>query len=236
MGRLSTETVCRSPSHYRLPFALAPLLALASISCGRMAEEEEAEERKLLTSGDGVRCGVERWSVKVGTDDDVASVNFTPLETTVDTLINFPRPGYLPPRNRLPEELQVYRLTDVTLTVYRGETDSDYHLVIDDSGETMIVEIPHPDCVGAASPFWPGAQAARAVFDSRYTASDRFQTANATATVVGAGFFDFFHGQRGVAPNAFELHSVLALCFDAGCDPGSPLGNVSMGSGLTLPY
>jgi hypothetical protein len=31
------------------------------------------------------------------------------------------------------------------------------------------------------------------------------------ATVTGVAFFDFFHGQTGVAPNAIELHPILAF-------------------------
>src|SRR5207253_3052340 len=38
-----------------------------------------------------------------------------------------------------------------------------------------------------------------------------FVTLSGAATVVGVGFFDFDHGQRGVAPNAIELHPVLAF-------------------------
>jgi hypothetical protein len=32
------------------------------------------------------------------------------------------------------------------------------------------------------------------------------------ANVTGVAFFDFQHGQTGVAPNAIELHPVLAFC------------------------
>jgi hypothetical protein len=31
------------------------------------------------------------------------------------------------------------------------------------------------------------------------------------ATVTGVAYFDFQHGQTGVAPNAIELHPVLAF-------------------------
>lgn len=206
---------------------LAPLVT-AAIGCGRVELDDGRAERELVAGEQGVRCGVERWAVKVGLDDDVWSMNFNPLDTTLDALINFPRPGYLPPRNRLSEELQVYRLSDITMTVYKLETDSDYHLVIADGGETMIAEIPHPGCVGSDSPFLPGVQAARDAFDSRYVATGYFQTANVTATVLGAGFFDFLHGQRGVAPNGIELHAVLAICFDAGCDPGWAVDQVAL--------
>jgi hypothetical protein len=39
--------------------------------------------------------------------------------------------------------------------------------------------------------------------------SSHFTDLNGTATVTGVGFFDFPHGQTGVAPNAIELHPVL---------------------------
>jgi hypothetical protein len=29
--------------------------------------------------------------------------------------------------------------------------------------------------------------------------------------ITGIGFFDFEHGQNGVAPNAIELHPVIAI-------------------------
>ena len=38
-------------------------------------------------------------------------------------------------------------------------------------------------------------------------------------TVMGVGFFDFLHGQDGVAPNGIELHPVPAICFGQNCDP-----------------
>jgi hypothetical protein len=38
-----------------------------------------------------------------------------------------------------------------------------------------------------------------------------FAIISGLATVNGLGFFDFWHGQRGVAPNAIELHPVLGF-------------------------
>lgn len=37
------------------------------------------------------------------------------------------------------------------------------------------------------------------------------------ATIRGIGFFDFLHGQTGVAPNGIELHPVLRF-MDATCE------------------
>jgi hypothetical protein len=36
-----------------------------------------------------------------------------------------------------------------------------------------------------------------------------FTRLQGTATIDGVGFFDFLHGQRGVAPNGIELHPAL---------------------------
>jgi hypothetical protein len=38
---------------------------------------------------------------------------------------------------------------------------------------------------------------------------DKYRSLSGTATVSGVIFFDFLHGQRGVAPNGIELHPVL---------------------------
>jgi len=31
--------------------------------------------------------------------------------------------------------------------------------------------------------------------------------------ITGVGFFDYIHGQHGVAPNGIELHPVLGVAF-----------------------
>jgi hypothetical protein len=39
--------------------------------------------------------------------------------------------------------------------------------------------------------------------------SSSFMQLTGQATIRGVGFFDFIHGQTGVAPNGIELHPVL---------------------------
>jgi hypothetical protein len=55
----------------------------------------------------------------------------------------------------------------------------------------------------------------RAKFDARLTATSFFQTADIPVRVKGVGFFDFEHGQTGIAPNGIELHPVLDIDFIA---------------------
>jgi hypothetical protein len=164
------------------------------------------------------QCGVERWSVKTGTDPDAGLVDLSSSKnTTIASMRAMPAPSPIPSNNRVtPTETTVW-VTNATLTKFKLENDSDYHLVISDAaGNTMIVEIPSPSCVGASSPFLSAIQNARSKFDSQLTATTSFQTVNIPVQVVGVGMFDFLHGQTGVAPNGIELHPVLDVIFNPG--------------------
>jgi hypothetical protein len=217
-------------------------------------EHEEVTNNPLATTGS---CGVERWAVKTGTDADRAKITLqSTTATTIASLDALTAPGTLPANNRVaPTEDTVYQV-HATLTQYKLEADSDYHLVLSDgSGHTMISEIPDPACVGATSPLTSSIQKARGEFDAKYNVTTSFQTANVPVTVTGVGFFDFLHGQTGVAPNGIELHSVLDIQFGTGSggntvtvtNPGTRTGTVGTavnlqiqagdsGSGQTLTY
>ncbi len=164
-------------------------------------------------------CGVERWSVKIGTDPDAANVDLNPVPSTIFGLGAIPPPldppG--PPLNArvAPTETGVY-LLNATMTLFKKETDVDYHIVLQDgTGRTLIAEIPSPGCVAASSPFAAAVSAARKKFDNRLTATTFFTSVSIPVQVTGVGFFDFIHGQTGVAPNGIELHPVLGLTFTA---------------------
>jgi hypothetical protein len=75
----------------------------------------------------------------------------------------------------------------------------------------MIVEFPATDCaLGASAPARNKMQAARSSLQTACgtAGTTSFTALNGTAKIDGIGFFDFKHGQRGVAPNAIELHPV----------------------------
>ena len=158
------------------------------------------------------QCGVERWPVKTGTDADSRLVNLNSVtSTTIANLVALPAPAKLPENRVQPTETTVFVL-NATLTEFKLESDSDYHLVISDpGGKTMIAEIPSPTCVGAGSPFATGISNARSEFNARFTATTSFKTANIPVQIKGVGFFDFLHGQTGVAPNGIELHPILGF-------------------------
>jgi hypothetical protein len=160
------------------------------------------------------RCGFERWSVKTGTDSTVSTINFsTVVPTTVSDLNKLTQPATLPQDTRVPPvETTVYKVS-ATLVEYKLEGDNDIHMILSDGSKTMIAEIPNPGCVGDSSPLKLGIERARSEFNNKFTASDSFQSANVPVTVTGVGFFDFPHGQTGVADNAVELHPVIDVQF-----------------------
>lgn len=163
------------------------------------------------------QCGVERWSIKTGTDSGASSI---PLSTwTSSTIYNFSqstRPATIPSSSRVaPRETTQYSVSG-TLIKYKREDDSDYHLVIQDgAGRQMIIEIPSPNCVGGGSPWGSRISTARSQFDSRFTATTSFKTTSTAITVRGIGFWDFLHGQTGALPNGLEVHPVLNVSFPA---------------------
>lgn len=187
------------------------------------AKDTDTDKEALISnplSSSGA-CGVERWAVKTGTDANVSLISLQSItQTTIAALSSLTPPATLPASSRIqPTETTIFQLHD-TLTEYKLESDSDYHLVIADaSGKTMIVEIPDPACVGSSSPLLSDIQKARAEFDARYTPGSSFQAANVPVIVTGVGFFDFLHGQTGVAPNGIELHAVLDIQFGSGGTP-----------------
>jgi hypothetical protein len=178
-------------------------------------DEEEREATVPHPGAITASCGVERWSVKTGTDADVSKINLgSTTSTTIANLDALSAPGTLPANNRVtPTETTVFRL-QVTLVEYKLETDSDYHLVLSDgSGHTMIGEIPDPACVGSGSPLLSRITSSRSAFNAKFTPTSSFKTANVPVTLTGVGFFDFLHGQTGVAPNGIELHALLSVSF-----------------------
>jgi hypothetical protein len=123
-----------------------------------------------------------------------------PLQlVTIAYLVSRPAPSVLP-STRLPFERHVFQVTAAVILV-RHEADSDLHLVLSDGQRTMIAESPAPACDPAATP-------TRRLQMERARAQVRLC---ARARMTGVAFFDYFHGQTGVAPNAIELHPVLAF-------------------------
>jgi hypothetical protein len=175
----------------------------------------------------------ERWAVKTGADADAqALTDQVPTPSTIADLRALEVPALLPPDGRSDgAEKTVWQLT-ATLQAFRMESDGDYHLVMaDDQNNTMIAEIPNPGDITAPSFFAKQISSARTAFDNHFKLVENINAPAAPAalgpggaaqvqqvavpvTVTGLGFFDFNHGQLGVAPNAIELHPVINIVFN----------------------
>jgi hypothetical protein len=117
--------------------------------------------------------------------------------TTVHRLVTRPAPAHLPD-TRLPFEHHVFTAV-AQVTLVRHEADSDIHLVLQEGGYHMIAEAPAPYC----------DRHAKARLHREMAVARRRVRLCARARVTGVAFFDFDHGQTGVAPNAIELHPIL---------------------------
>jgi hypothetical protein len=154
-------------------------------------------------------CGVERWNIKTLKDRPIL---LRARATTVTHLTSLRRPLYLPPRRRLLRERQIFSLI-ARVTLKRTEADFDYHLVLRSGSRTMIAETPSSLCT-------KGATAKRR---KQMAAARRVARVCVKARVVGVAFFDFFHGQTGLARNGIELHPVLGFaCLSSSKPPPPP--------------
>jgi hypothetical protein len=197
-------------------FALVACVAIVASSCNPWTQLDDDDDE-----GGGGGSGLERWRVKTGHDEDVRKVDVIPRTTTIAELRTLERPPALSGSSSRflyagSPEVQTYRLANVTLAGYKLESDGDCHLVLrDGAGKSLIAEIVDPRRVGES---WQAQTTkARNAFDRHHTARTSFQTAGETVTVTGAGFFDFLHGQIGVAPNGIEIHAVLDICWGLDC-------------------
>jgi hypothetical protein len=142
----------------------------------RRGNTETTEQVPLAAQGapgQTAGCGVERWAVKTGTDPGAAKVDQTPVPATVANLVALPAPKN-PLARVAPTEDTTYQVS-ATLTEFKTEADSDYHLVLSSGAKTMIAEIPSPTCV-TGGPLQSGIANARTEFDARLMSpTSRFQ-------------------------------------------------------------
>jgi hypothetical protein len=173
----------------RIGAALSLIMAAALAAAMVPAQGARAADARVL-------CGTERWTVKTLQDRP----SLLPVQaTTINFLVTRPAPHPFP-AVRLAFERHVYRVT-AAVTLVRAEDDGDLHLVLRNGPLHMIAEAPASSCIAGATPARRAQmQAARAVV-----------RLCARAQVTGVAFFDFKHGQTGVAPNAIELHPVLGF-------------------------
>src|SRR6266480_5157731 len=148
-----------------------------------------------------VACGVERWAVKTLQDRPV----LRPARlTTVRFLVTRRPPAHLSTR-RLPFERNVFTVV-AAVTGIRAEDDGDLHLLLRSGRFQMIAEAPQAVCTSMA----------RLAYRRAMALARGLVRVCARAKITGVAFFDFKHGQTGVAPNGIELHPLLGFhCLQA---------------------
>lgn len=165
------------------------------------------------TGGGGIKCGVERWPVKTLADNP----KFGPaIPTSVSELIGLKAPNETVLKRaeskRFPSETYLYAV-DALIMGFKLESDGDFHIVIanpTNESQTMIAEIPSGDCVPAN--FKEKFDGLQVRFEKEFGKPiKRFRhlPQPVHVKITGVFFFDFLHGQTGVAPNGAELHPVL---------------------------
>ena len=156
-----------------------------------------------LAQGNPSRCGVERWPVKVAIDADAGRIDGAVHRTTISELAVLPRPATLLQRGRAePYELLTLRVVGIVLGTI-SEDDGDIHVIvgdIEDPTSTIVAEVPDSACALGSTRIRDFANAYRAL---------RNVQRGDIVILDGVGFFDYVHGQTGVAPNGFELHPIV---------------------------
>ena len=163
-------------------------------------------------------CGIERWKIKTLSDADTIFVNFDTIrKSSVQEQISFNAP-YGKLGSRLASETTVYSI-DCFIIGFANEDDKDIHIIVEDvnTDETMVIEIVKPECLDVQN-------------TSRYEALKRlyewftnnvgiprhsftFLKEHKLVTITGIGFWDFLHGQKGMANSGREIHPVLSMQF-----------------------
>lgn len=186
----------------------------------------------LPTSALAVRCGKQRWPVKTGTDNDISTVDLThAVPAQIADLVNLIEPDDRPQSNRVGPTETTLVTFDATLTHWKFENNSrsgdwDYHLVLqDEQGNSLVGEIPFPDCVDDNSPLKARIAVARATFDAQVKPKGR--DPNIHVRVTGIGFFDLHsegHNPTGSANNGIEIHPIIDFEPNPSTAPG-PTGS-----------
>ncbi len=188
-----------------LGFGLCLLVAVMMAGCSKSSTTSSTSSE--------TECGIERWHVKILTDPDTSFINWTPVTTTIAEQNSFPEITVSEDTTRMAFEEQVVTV-QCTITAFVRESDMDIHLIIvDNSGDSMIAEIPSTECAEVAASAYASQFDAAAQWVTNNLGSPKtdFKNVNVPATITGVLFQDFNHGQDGHAKNYREIHPVTKI-------------------------
>ncbi len=162
-------------------------------------------------------CGVKRWDVKTLSDFDTTYIDFNHIvNSTIHYQINLPKPiGQNTFRMKL--EDTVYSIECYIIAFKKETDDKDIHVVIEDpkTKQTMVAEVISWECMSVqkTSRVKQFKELDEWFAENIGTPKTKFTylTNPKLVRLTGVGFFDFFHGQKGMSPNGREIHPVLSM-------------------------
>lgn len=166
------------------------------------------------------KCGIERWSVKTLSDKDTIKINFSKI---IPSSIHKQLQLLAPKKKtyRLDNESVVYSINCLIVGYKKERNDQDIHIVIQDAEtkELMVAEIPSYECTDilhtSRSQLYKELQNWFRYNIGKPKTKFVYLKKPVAATIKGLGFFDFCHGQKGMAPNGREIHPVLSIQFNS---------------------
>ena len=192
------DNPCYNPAMHRL--VVVPVVSVVFLAGGCMTTPSRAVEiatRKTRPPFDPTtqRAVVSRIELNRAIDPDVAEVNLTPKDISVEDLVA----AELPPdfkgnledstRKRIGAfERTTFRLKGFLKTIMRCKDGDFVLLVAGNSGTTVTVEIPDP-AQYKGSPLAGKIVAVRYQIEARYNPSDSIREIDQPVTLEGVGFY-----------------------------------------------
>ena len=162
-------------------------------------------------------CGTERWSIKTLSDIDTLKIDFHKIiPSTVHEQIALEKTKGMK-FTRLNSETTVYSINCFIVGYKRESNDKDIHIILEDiaTDETMVAEIPNYECfeIQNSSRYELFMQLDKWFVKNIGRPKSKFVYLERHVPVVitGVGYFDFYHGQIGMANNGREIHPVLSI-------------------------
>lgn len=180
----------------------------------------------------GQNCGIERWKIKTLSDADTAEIDFSNIKgSSVHEQVNLLRPfGKI--NARQPSEEEVYQI-ECFIIGFVKEKDHDIHIKVKDvnTDETMVIELVNPDCFDAknSSHYHQFQEVYESFINNMGAPHSTFKLLDTPTliSITGVGFWDFLHGQKGMAKNGREIHPVLSMIFPDSVSTIKPEVNIN---------
>ena len=162
-------------------------------------------------------CGVERWPIKTLSDPDTVKIDFLKIiPSTIHQQVSLTKPS-INRNKRHDTERSVLKINCSIVGFKRENGDKDIHIIIEDdeTEETMVAEIPSHKCLAIMK---TSRQKLFFELNKWFVENIGYPSNNfiylkkhIPVTITGIGYFDYVHGQVGMAANGREIHPILSI-------------------------